>query len=64
MEELQRGIRDLTSKLEDLNERSKDGAGKLPLLDSQLTEYFRMYVPSTLSLIPIFLFYYNDNLFS
>ncbi|KAL5796522.1 hypothetical protein ACOSQ2_001342 [Xanthoceras sorbifolium] len=42
MEELQRGIRDLTAKLEDLNERSRDGAGRLPLLDSQLTEYFQI----------------------
>ncbi|KAK3193546.1 hypothetical protein Dsin_024856 [Dipteronia sinensis] len=42
MEDLQRGVRDLTSQLEDLNERSRDGAGRLPLLDSQLTEYFRI----------------------
>lgn len=39
---LQKGIQDLTAKLEDLNEKSRDGAGKLPLLDSQLTEYFQM----------------------
>lgn len=39
IKELQRGIQDLTAKLEDLNEKSHDGAGKLPLLDSQLTEY-------------------------
>ncbi|KAJ4726889.1 Structural maintenance of chromosomes protein [Melia azedarach] len=39
---LQKGIQDLTAKLEDLNEKSRDGAGKLPLLDSQLTEYFQI----------------------
>ncbi|KAH7577675.1 hypothetical protein JRO89_XS01G0283600 [Xanthoceras sorbifolium] len=48
MEELQRGIRDLTAKLEDLNERSRDGAGRLPLLDSQLTEYFQIVRCSSL----------------
>ncbi|GAV83648.1 SMC_N domain-containing protein/SMC_hinge domain-containing protein [Cephalotus follicularis] len=42
IKELQRGIQDLNAKLEDLNERSRDGGGKLPLLDSQLTEYFRI----------------------
>ncbi|KAE8730632.1 Structural maintenance of chromosomes protein 1 [Hibiscus syriacus] len=42
IKELQRGIQDLTAKLEDLNEKSRDGTGKLPLLDSQLTEYFQI----------------------
>ncbi|TYI20581.1 hypothetical protein ES332_A07G248200v1 [Gossypium tomentosum] len=42
IKELQKGIQDLTAKLEELNEKSRDGTGKLPLLDSQLTEYFRI----------------------
>ncbi|XP_039020328.1 structural maintenance of chromosomes protein 1-like [Hibiscus syriacus] len=42
IKELQKGIQDLTAKLEDLNEKSRDGTGKLPLLDSQLTEYFQI----------------------
>ncbi|XVE72930.1 hypothetical protein DITRI_Ditri11bG0077200 [Diplodiscus trichospermus] len=42
IKELQKGIQDLTAKLEDLNEKSRDGIGKLPLLDSQLTEYFQI----------------------
>ncbi|XVE77921.1 hypothetical protein DITRI_Ditri13aG0103100 [Diplodiscus trichospermus] len=42
IKELQNGIQDLTAKLEDLNEKSRDGTGKLPLLDSQLTEYFQI----------------------
>lgn len=42
IKELQKGIQDLTAKLEELNEKSRDGTGKLPLLDSQLTEYFQI----------------------
>lgn len=42
IKELQKGIQDLTAKLEALNEKSRDGTGKLPLLDSQLTEYFQI----------------------
>ncbi|XP_022758412.1 structural maintenance of chromosomes protein 1-like isoform X2 [Durio zibethinus] len=42
IKELQKGIQDLTGKLEALNEKSRDGTGKLPLLDSQLTEYFQI----------------------
>lgn len=42
IKELQKGIQDLTGKLEELNEKSRDGAGRLPLLDTQLTEYFQM----------------------
>ncbi|KAJ0051873.1 hypothetical protein Pint_01726 [Pistacia integerrima] len=42
IEELQKGVQDLTAKLDDLNEKSRDATGKLPLLDSQLTEYFRI----------------------
>ncbi|GLU07763.1 hypothetical protein SLE2022_247110 [Rubroshorea leprosula] len=42
IEELHKGIKDLTAKLEDLNEKSRDSSGKLPLLDSQLTEYFQI----------------------
>lgn len=40
--ELQRGIRDLTAKVEDITEKSRDAGGKLTLKDSQLTEYFRI----------------------
>ncbi|KAH9729367.1 Structural maintenance of chromosomes protein 1 [Citrus sinensis] len=42
IKELQKGIQDLTGKLEELNEKSRDGAGRLPLLDTQLTEYFQI----------------------
>lgn len=42
IEELQKGVEDLTAKLDDLNEKSRDATGKLPLLDSQLTEYFQI----------------------
>ncbi|KAK8674437.1 hypothetical protein V6N13_112728 [Hibiscus sabdariffa] len=42
IKELQKGIQDLTAQLEALNEKSRDGTGKLPLLDSQLTEYFQI----------------------
>ncbi|XP_065873232.1 structural maintenance of chromosomes protein 1 [Euphorbia lathyris] len=42
IDELQKGIQDLTAKLEDLHEKSRDGGEKLPLVDSQLTEYFRI----------------------
>ncbi|KAG4193301.1 hypothetical protein ERO13_A07G213150v2, partial [Gossypium hirsutum] len=45
IKELQKGIQDLTAKLEELNEKSRDGTGKLPLLDSQLTEYFQIKSP-------------------
>lgn len=39
---LEKDIKDLTAKLDDLNEKSKDSSGKLPLLDSQLQEYFHI----------------------
>ncbi|XP_021898438.1 structural maintenance of chromosomes protein 1 [Carica papaya] len=42
VKKLRKGIQDLTAKLEDLNEKSRDDGGKLPLLDSQLEEYFRI----------------------
>ncbi|KDP26527.1 hypothetical protein JCGZ_17685 [Jatropha curcas] len=42
IDELQKGIQDLTAKLEDLHEKSRDSGEKLPLADSQLTEYFRI----------------------
>ncbi|KAM7259549.1 hypothetical protein ACFE04_015290 [Oxalis oulophora] len=42
IKELERGVSDLNAKLDDLNERSRDDGGKLPLLDSQLQEYFRV----------------------
>ncbi|KAF2286808.1 hypothetical protein GH714_030469 [Hevea brasiliensis] len=42
IDELQKGIQDLAAKLEDLHEKSRDGGEKLPLADSQLTEYFRI----------------------
>ncbi|CAI0385767.1 unnamed protein product [Linum tenue] len=42
VKELQRGIQDLAAKLDDLNERSRDSSGKLPLADSQLTDYFQI----------------------
>ncbi|CAN1245028.1 Structural maintenance of chromosomes protein 1 [Linum grandiflorum] len=42
VQELQTGIQDLMAKLKDLNERSKDSSGNLPLADTQLTEYFKI----------------------
>lgn len=39
---LQRGIRDLTAKLEDLQEKSRDVGNELKLDGSDLEEYFRM----------------------
>lgn len=43
IKELQKGIQDLTVKLEDLHEKGRDSGGeKLNLDDSKLREYFRM----------------------
>ncbi|KAL5561913.1 hypothetical protein UlMin_031660, partial [Ulmus minor] len=40
--ELQKGIQDLTAKLEDLHERGQDDGDKLQLDDAELNEYFRI----------------------
>ncbi|XP_057965620.1 structural maintenance of chromosomes protein 1 [Malania oleifera] len=42
IKKLQNGIRDMTKKLEGLNEKSQDGGGKLHLAASQLKEYHRI----------------------
>ncbi|KAK8506157.1 hypothetical protein V6N13_002797 [Hibiscus sabdariffa] len=43
IKELQKGIQDLTAKLEALNEKSRDGTRKLHLYDTQLTKkYFQI----------------------
>ena len=42
MDELQKGIYDLTAELKDVTKRSLDEGGKLNLADDQLNEYFRM----------------------
>lgn len=40
--ELERGIKDLTGKLEELREKGRDGGKKLHLDDNELQQYFRM----------------------
>lgn len=39
---MQKSIKDLNEKMNELNERRQDSSGKLPMLDSQLQEYFRI----------------------
>ncbi|KAK4795735.1 hypothetical protein SAY86_028061 [Trapa natans] len=40
--ELERGIKDLTAKLEELREKGRDGGKKLQLDDNELQQYFRI----------------------
>ncbi|KAL0848027.1 hypothetical protein Bca101_021274 [Brassica carinata] len=42
IEQMQKSIKDLNEKMKELNERRQDSSGKLPMLDSQLQEYFRI----------------------
>ncbi|KAF3577300.1 hypothetical protein DY000_02032702 [Brassica cretica] len=42
VEEMQKSIKDLNKKMNELNERRQDSSGKLPMLDSQLQDYFRI----------------------
>nr|VDD57364.1 unnamed protein product [Brassica oleracea] len=42
IEQMQKSIKDLNEKMNELNERRQDSSGKLPMLDSQLQEYFRI----------------------
>ncbi|VVB05682.1 unnamed protein product [Arabis nemorensis] len=42
IEKMQKSIKDLNQKMEKLNEKRQDSSGKLPMLDSQLQEYFRL----------------------
>ncbi|XP_010519358.1 PREDICTED: structural maintenance of chromosomes protein 1 [Tarenaya hassleriana] len=42
IEQMQKSLKELNKKLELLNEKRQDSSGKLPLLDSQLQEYFRI----------------------
>lgn len=42
IEKMQGNIKELNMKMETLNEQRQDSSGKLPMLDSQLQEYFRM----------------------
>ncbi|KAB2602290.1 structural maintenance of chromosomes protein 1 [Pyrus ussuriensis x Pyrus communis] len=42
IKQLQKGIHDLTAKLEDLHEKGRDSGDKLKLDDTELREYFRI----------------------
>ncbi|CAN8279311.1 unnamed protein product [Cochlearia groenlandica] len=42
IEQMQKSIKELNKKMEILNEKRQDSSGKLPMLDSQLQEYFRI----------------------
>ncbi|XP_010427175.1 PREDICTED: structural maintenance of chromosomes protein 1 [Camelina sativa] len=42
IELMQRSIKELNMKMERLNEKRQDSSGKLPMLDSQLQDYFRI----------------------
>ncbi|TQE13797.1 hypothetical protein C1H46_000804 [Malus baccata] len=42
IKQLQKGIQDLTAKLEDLHEQGRDSGDKLKLDDTELREYFRI----------------------
>lgn len=42
IKELQKGIQDLTAKLDDLHEKGRDSGEKLQLDDQELREYCRM----------------------
>lgn len=42
IEKLQRDLQSVAAQLEDLNNNSQDGGGKLQLADSQLDEYYRI----------------------
>ncbi|KFK34708.1 hypothetical protein AALP_AA5G181300 [Arabis alpina] len=42
IEKMQKSIKDLNNKMEELNEKRQDSSGNLPMLDSQLQEYFRL----------------------
>lgn len=47
---LQKGIRDVKAKLEELREKGRDGGQKLQLDDNELQHYFKMYVLFCLTL--------------
>ncbi|KAG7628503.1 SMCs flexible hinge [Arabidopsis thaliana x Arabidopsis arenosa] len=42
IEQMQKSIKELNKKMELFNEKRQDSSGKLPMLDSQLQDYFRL----------------------
>jgi len=39
---MQKSIKELNKKMELFNKKRQDSSGKLPMLDSQLQDYFRL----------------------
>ena len=42
IEQMQKSIKELNKKMELFNKKRQDSSGKLPMLDSQLQDYFRL----------------------